>query len=127
MMLCSWTHCNQEQAAGDWMALYPPTLVVLPLSSFIQGPDARQSGQAGTEGLAVGSGMGGRGARPATPEPALEYTDASGKLKFNKRPAGSSAGAGEPGKGDKKKKAKRAKLAKLSNAKLLSFGDDEDG
>lgn len=61
----------------------------------------------------------------------LEYTDASGKLKFNKRPAGAGGGGsvggiGDKGDGKKAKRTKRAKLAKLNNAKLLSFGDDEE-
>lgn len=61
--------------------------------------------------------------KPAPPrEEPIEYTDASGKLKFNKRREKGSEG----GKGSTKK-AKRAKLAKLNNAKLLSFGDEDDG
>lgn len=93
-----------------------------------QGPNAKGGGAAG--GSAAGGGEGDTGANkpPPTPEEPIEYTDASGKLKFNKRPAAGAAGAGRDGdKGSKKKKGKRAKLAKLNNAKLLSFGDEEDG
>lgn len=67
---------------------------------------------------------------PHPPEPPLEYTDATGKLKFNKRPPSSKSVEGAVKRnegGQEKKKAKRTKLAKLNNAKLLSFGDDEDG
>lgn len=56
----------------------------------------------------------------------MEYTDASGKLKFNKRPVSSlPGGGGKGGEVKKDKKAKRKRLAKLNNAKLLSFGDDD--
>lgn len=71
-------------------------------------------------------GESGRGAQESSttqPEPEREYTDASGKLKFNKR------ASGERDAGDKewKKKDKKARLGKLAkpNTKLLSFGDDE--
>ncbi|CAM9455043.1 unnamed protein product [Ascophyllum nodosum] len=65
--------------------------------------------------------------RESPPEEPLEYTDASGRLKFNKRSVGLSAGAGRADSARDKKKTKRTKLAKLSNKKLLSFGEDEDG
>lgn len=60
-----------------------------------------------------------------------EYTDASGKLKFNKRmPVDASGGTATQAAGSEtgkreKKKARLGKLAK-ANTKLLSFGDDED-
>lgn len=107
----------------------------------IQGPDAKGGGGAQGTKDDLASGPGGErgrgGGETPSPESPIEYTDASGKLKFNKRRATSRAAGGEgasaAGKGDegsrdkKKAKAKRAKLAKLNNAKLLSFGSDEDG
>lgn len=106
-----------------------------------QGSDAKGGGAQGKRDVS-GAGTGGDkgwagGETPDTPESPIEYTDASGKLKFNKRRAGTPAntggggssvgGVGERGSRDKKKgERKRAKLAKLNNAKLLSFGGDED-
>lgn len=86
----------------------------------------------------VGAGMRGSTVASPPPEPPIEYTDASGKLKFNKRPAAVSTeaekqgglvdiGEARDGKGGGKRKGKRSKLAKLNNTKLLSFGDDEYG
>lgn len=78
--------------------------------------------------VAAGAGSAGNSSKTPTPEEPFEYTDASGRLKFKKRPvAAGAADKGESGDKGAKKKAKRAKLAKLSNTKLLSFGDDEDG
>ncbi|CAM9260196.1 unnamed protein product [Ectocarpus sp. 12 AP-2014] len=97
-----------------------------------QGSEAKGGRTAGGNGGAAGAGSAaGAPKAPPPPEEPIEYTDASGKLKFNKRPVsaaavGAAGKSGESGKGSKKK-TKRAKLAKLSNAKLLSFGDDEDG
>lgn len=90
-----------------------------------QGPKVK--GESGDGGAAASANK-----PPPPPEEPIEYTDASGRLKFNKRPAAGASAAGpgkDGGEGSKgsKKKAKRAKLAKLNNAKLLSFGDDEDG
>lgn len=69
------------------------------------------------------SGRGAQGSSAAPPEPEREYTDASGKLKFNKRtPVGGSGARDKERKRDKK--ARLGKLAK-PNTKLLSFGDDE--
>lgn len=69
---------------------------------------------------------------PTNPEPAREYVDSSGRIKFNKRIASESGmekakGAAAAADGDRKKKARRGNVNKLSNTKLLSFGDDEDG
>lgn len=73
-----------------------------------------------------GTEEGGKGGHhESLSEEPLQYTDASGKLKFNKRPVGPSGDSGRAGIKDKKK-MKRAKLAKLNNAKLLSFGDDDE-
>ncbi|CAM9709014.1 unnamed protein product [Scytosiphon promiscuus] len=95
-----------------------------------QEPDSKIVGGASrTTVVAAGAGAGGTSSKPPpSPEEPIEYTDASGRLKFNKRPVAGGAvdKADSVGKRDKKK-GKRAKLAKLSNAKLLSFGDDEDG
>lgn len=76
-------------------------------------------------GAEAGGGEGKGDHRESPSEEPLEYTDASGKLKFNKRPVGPSEDSGKAGTKDKKK-TKRAKLAKLNNAKLLSFGDDDE-
>lgn len=66
--------------------------------------------------------------RPSKPEPPKEYTDASGKLKFNKVDPTVAGGKRKEGIGNiEKKKAKRGKVAKLNNTKLLSFEDDDDG
>lgn len=98
----------------------------------MQVSEAKDRRSAGGNGDAEGAGSAaGASKAPPPPEDPIEYTDASGKLKFNKRPVSAAAGgaagkSGESGKGSKKK-TKRAKLAKLNNAKLLSFGDDEDG
>lgn len=60
-----------------------------------------------------------------------EYTDASNKLKFNKRTPVEAGGSGTQiaGSGHGKRDKKKARLANLekANTKLLSFGDDEDG
>eukprot|EP00752_Nemacystus_decipiens_P018230 g16358.t1 len=90
-----------------------------------QGPSVKSGGGAGGPAASANK-------PPPPPEEPIEYTDASGRLKFNKRPAAGKSGQGagkdgDDGKKGGKKKAKRAKLAKLNNAKLLSFGDDEDG
>ena len=119
------------------------THVLTPTLFFVktQGPDSKGGGGAQGSKDALASGLGGEqgrgGGETPSPESPIEYTDASGKLKFNKRrttnPATGGGGASAAGKGDegsrdkKKAKAKRAKLAKLNNAKLLSFGSDEDG
>ncbi|CAM9526298.1 unnamed protein product [Pylaiella littoralis] len=97
-------------------------------------PSAKGGEAAAGTGGAAGTTKGGREKPPPSlppPEEPIEYTDASGKLKFNKRPA-SAAGSRKRDEGGgngfaKHKKAKRTKPAKLNNSKLLSFGEDEDG
>ena len=93
-----------------------------------QGQGATDGGPTATNnpGLEAGGTAEGND-RESPPEEPLEYTDASGRLKFNKRSVGLSAGAGRADSARDKKKTKRTKLAKLSNKKLLSFGEDEDG
>eukprot|EP00903_Cladosiphon_okamuranus_P015120 g13983.t1 len=92
------------------------------------------SGQGATAkgGSESGGSASGASKPPPPPEEPIEYTDATGRLKFNKRPGAGGSGAragedGDEGAKGRKKKGKRAKLAKLNNTKLLSFGDDEDG
>ncbi|CAM9614084.1 unnamed protein product [Choristocarpus tenellus] len=93
----------------------------------------------------IGGGSGTEGGEEVLPEELKEYTDASGKLKFNKpvvvrgevrsrrdgdgktgQPRHNTKSSREEETNGETKKSKRAKLAKLKNKTLLSFGGEEE-